>query len=83
MCKDCHCGSSVSHKQVTVQVEGIKALSDAQVIEKALLELPGIFQVHIHTHDGQTKVDYHPTLVSDFEIAKKIEVTGYKLKVMQ
>lgn len=82
MCKDCHCGSSGNHKQVTVQVEGIKALSDAQVIEKSLLELPGIFHVHIHTHDGQTKIDYHPTLVSDAEITKKIEVAGYKLKIV-
>ncbi|GMB01117.1 heavy-metal-associated domain-containing protein [Pelosinus sp. IPA-1] len=82
MCKDCHCGSSVMNKQITVHVEGIKASSDAKIIEKALLELPGIFRVHIHTHDGQTKIDYHPTLVSNDEITKKIEVIGYKLKAV-
>lgn len=82
MCKDCHCGSNVGNQQVTVHVEGIQASGDAKKIEKALLELPGIYHVHIHTHDGQAKIDYHPTIVSNSEIIRKIEMTGYKLKAV-
>lgn len=58
MCSTCGCGS---HGGTRIQflVEGYTA-ENAQVVEKALLGLPGVLHVHIHAHDGATTIDYSP-----------------------
>ena len=60
MCKDCGCGEiaeSTTHLQFFVKGYTVE---NAAAVEKALLGLAGVLYVHIHTHDGETTVDYDP-----------------------
>lgn len=73
MCKDCGCGElteSTTHIQFFVR--GYTS-ENAAVVEKALLGLPGVLYVHIHTHDGETTVDYNPAKTKLTEIARTFE----------
>ena len=59
MCKECGCGLAKSTTHLQFFVKGYTA-ENAAAVEKALLGLPGVLYVHIHTHDGETTVDYDP-----------------------
>lgn len=81
MCKDCGCGAlteSTTHMQFFVR--GYTS-ENAAVVEQALLGLPGVLYVHIHTHDGETTVDYNPAKTKLTEIARMFETHGLVAEV--
>lgn len=59
MCKECGCGSSGGGAHVQMHVNGYTE-ENAIAVERALRALPGVLYVHIHTHDGETTLDYNP-----------------------
>ena len=74
MCKDCGCpaqrGSSAE-----LYVQGYDN-SNVQDIERSLLGLPGVYHVHIHAHDGQTRIDYNPMVTPLTEITAILTSQG-------
>ena len=75
MCKECGCGLAESTTHLQFFVKGYTE-ENAAAVEKALLGLPGVLYVHIHTHDGETTVDYTPAKTKLMEIARTIESHG-------
>ena len=59
MCKECGCGENNGNNRLQFNARGYTE-ENAKTIEKSLLGLPGVLYVHIHTHDGETTIDYNP-----------------------
>ena len=59
MCKECGCGENSGNNRLQFNAKGYTE-ENAKTIEKSLLGLPGVLYVHIHTHDGETTIDYNP-----------------------
>lgn len=59
MCKECGCGQPEGTTRLQFFVKGYTN-ENAKVAEKTLLGLKGVLYVHIHTHDGETTIDYQP-----------------------
>ena len=59
MCKECGCGENGGNNRLQFNAKGYTE-ENAKTIEKSLLGLPGVLYVHIHTHDGETTIDYNP-----------------------
>lgn len=59
MCKDCGCGQTNGNTRLQFAVTGYTE-ENAAAVEKGLRALPGVMNVHIHTHDGETTIDYAP-----------------------
>lgn len=81
MCKDCGCGEiaeSTTHLQFFVR--GYTE-ENAAAVETALRGLPGVLYVHIHTHDGETTVDYSPAKTKLTEIARTFEAHGLTAEI--
>jgi len=57
MCKECGCGEHGGSNHLQFNVQGYTE-ENAKAVEKKLLGLPGVLYVHIHTHDGETTIDY-------------------------
>ncbi len=72
MCKDCGCGETNGNTRLQFSAVGYTE-DNAKKIEETLLGLPGVLYVHIHTHDGETTIDYDP---------KKTKLSGI-LKVFE
>ena len=49
---------------------------NAAAVEKALLGLAGVLYVHIHTHDGETTVDYDPAKTKMTELISTFAAHG-------
>ena len=75
MCKECGCGLAESTTHLQFFVKGYTE-ENAAAVEKALLGLPGVLYVHIHTHDGETTVDYDPAKTKMTELISKIAAHG-------
>ena len=59
MCKECGCGETNGNTCLQFTVNGYTE-DNARAVEKSLYGLAGVLFVHIHTHDGETTVDYDP-----------------------
>ena len=59
MCKECGCGETNGNTRLQFTVNGYTE-ENAKAVEKSLYGLAGVLFVHIHTHDGETTVDYSP-----------------------
>ena len=59
MCKECGCGENTGNTRLQFNAVGYNE-ENAKIVEKTLLGLPGVLYVHIHTHDGETTIDYNP-----------------------
>ena len=59
MCKECGCGNSNGNNRLKFNAKGYNE-ENVKAVEKSLLGLPGVLYVHIHTHDGETTIDYNP-----------------------
>lgn len=81
MCLACKCGSQSGNERITITINGIKTSSCAKTIEKTLLGMPGVLHVHVHAHDGQTKIDYNSTQTALEDVAHKLEFAGYYLQL--
>ena len=75
MCKECGCGLAESTTHLQFFVKGY-TVENAAAVEKALLGLAGVLYVHIHTHDGETTVDYDPAKTKLTEILGIFEERG-------
>ncbi len=81
MCKSCGCGGEGrKHAQIIFHVEGYKA-DNVKDVENFLLNLPGVYHVHIHAHDGQTTIGYNPSDTSIVDIANSLTTYGLKAVV--
>ena len=74
MCKNCGC-SSGRNAQIQLYVKGYDK-NDAKDVERSLLGLSGVYHVHIHAHDGQTTIDYNPSLTSLNDITSLMFESG-------
>ena len=72
MCKECGCGETNGNTRLQFTAEGYDE-QNAKKIEETLLGLPGVLYVHIHTHDGETTIDYEPKKTKLSEILKVFE----------
>lgn len=75
MCAECGCGSANGNTRMQFIVNGYTEES-GKAAEKALLGLPGVMYVHIHTHDGETTIDYAPAKTKLMDILKVFEGLG-------
>lgn len=72
MCKECGCGNENVATRLQFFAEGYSEDS-AKEVERKLLGLPGVLYVHIHSHDGETTVDYDPKKTKLTELLKVFE----------
>ena len=75
MCKECGCGETNGNTRLQFFATGYTEDS-AKVIEKNLLGLPGVMFVHIHSHDGETVIDYNPAKTKLKEILKVFDANN-------
>ncbi len=75
MCKECGCGETGGNTRLQFNAAGYTADS-AKSVEKTLLGLSGVMYVHIHSHDGETTIDYNPNKTKLTEILKVFEQNG-------
>ena len=75
MCKECGCGLNNGNTRMQFIVTGYTE-ENAKAVEKKLLGLPGVMYVHIHTHDGETTIDYSPAKTKLMEILGVFEEMG-------
>ena len=75
MCKECGCGLAESTTHLQFFVGGYTE-ENAAAVEKALLGLPGVLYVHIHTRGGETTVDYDPAKTKMTELISKFAAHG-------
>lgn len=80
MCKTCCCGSEAGNEQISVIIKGIKTSGCVKIIKRSLLGLPGVLHVHVHAHDGQTKIAYNPVRTTIEDIANQLKSEGYYLQ---
>jgi len=74
MCKDCGCPAD-KVAQIKFFVTGYTD-SNVKEIEKALLGLAGVNNVHIHAHDGLTAIVYNPVKTPVAEITAFFKERG-------
>ena len=67
MCKECGCGDNGGNNRLQFIANGYTE-EIAKNVEKSLLGLPGVMYVHIHSHDGETTIDYDPKKTKLMEI---------------
>lgn len=72
MCKECGCGNENGATRLQFFAEGYTEES-AKTVERALLGLPGVLYTHIHSHDGETIIDYDPKKTKLTELMKVFE----------
>ena len=72
MCKECGCGENNGNTRLQFTAEGYTE-TNAKAVEETLLGLPGVLYVHIHTHDGETTIDYDPKKTKLSEILRVFE----------
>ena len=75
MCKDCGCSAQGGNSRIQFFVKGYEQAS-ADSMEKILLGMPGVYHVHIHTHDGETTIDYNPAKTRLSEITTAFKDPG-------
>src|SRR3989344_102941 len=63
----------------SIKIGGMHCASCAQTIEKKLKSLKGIKKVNVNFATESANVEYDPKLVSDINIEKAVENTGYKV----
>ena len=59
MCQECGCGQTNGNTRLQFITTGYTE-DNAKAVEKELLGMAGLMYVHIHTHDGETTIDYDP-----------------------
>ena len=59
MCQECGCGQTNDNTRLQFITTGYTE-DNAKAVEKELLGMAGVMYVHIHTHDGETTIDYDP-----------------------
>ena len=72
MCKECGCGNENGVTRLQFFAEGYTE-ENGKTVERSLLGLPGVLYVHIHTHDGETTIDYDPKKTKLRELLKVFE----------
>ena len=55
MCQECGCGQTSGNTRLQFITTGYTE-DNAKAVEKELLGMAGVMYVHIHTHDGETKL---------------------------
>lgn len=69
MCKECGCGQTNGNTRLQFITTGYTE-DNAAAVEKELLGMAGVMYVHIHTHDGETTIDYAPAKTKLTEITE-------------
>lgn len=59
MCLTCGCLFGVKGNKLRFKVEGYTK-ENAKELKESLLGLPGVYNVHIHAHNGETTINYNP-----------------------
>ncbi len=75
MCQECGCGQTGGNTRLQFIASGYTD-NNAGTVEKSLLGMPGVMYVHIHTHDGETTIDYNPKKTKLTEIMKVFTDNG-------
>ncbi len=75
MCQECGCGQTGGNTRLQF-ITGGYTDDNAKTVEKSLLGMPGVMYVHIHTHDGETTIDYNPKKMKLTEIMEVFTQNG-------
>lgn len=59
MCLTCGCLFGGKGNKLRFKVEGYTK-QNVQEMKEHLMGLPGIYNVHIHAHNGETTINYNP-----------------------
>ena len=59
MCLTCGCFFGGKGNKLRFKVEGYTD-ANAKQMKESLLGLPGVYNVHIHAHNGETTINYNP-----------------------
>ena len=62
MCLTCGCLFGGKGNKLRFKVEGYTK-ENAKELKESLLGLPGVYNVHIHAHNGETTINYNPCLL--------------------
>ena len=80
MCKECGCGETNGNTRLQFTAEGYTE-ENAKQVEESLLGLLGVLYVHIHTHDGETTIDYNPKKTKLSEILGVFDNCGVNASI--
>lgn len=80
MCAECGCGNGNGNTRMQFIAKGYTE-ENAKAIEKNLLGLPGVMYVHIHTHDGETTIDYSPAKTGLKKILEVFDGHGVEAQI--
>ncbi|MDQ0202380.1 hypothetical protein [Pectinatus haikarae] len=80
MCSTCGCSSHGQGTQIQFFVTGYDA-KNSKAVEEKLLGLPGVLYVHIHTHDGETTINYDPAKTRLSELTAVFEQKGLQAAI--
>ncbi|MBU2617647.1 MAG: heavy metal translocating P-type ATPase [Euryarchaeota archaeon] len=72
-------GYKVVHEKVVLGIGGMRCITCAQAIEKALNRLDGVYEANVNFAIERATVDYNPAQLSISEIKKVIQGTGYRV----
>ncbi|MFC2163934.1 heavy metal translocating P-type ATPase [Acidobacteriota bacterium] len=72
-------GYDVGTASVEIPIQGVQCASCVQTIEKSLLQQKGIVKAVVNLATAKAKVEYIPDEISQSEIGKAIEDTGFKV----
>ncbi len=76
MCKECGCAADKTERQ-TINVPGISCGHCKEVIEAALLKLPGVMAADVNVETKDVVIDFKGTEVSTAQIVAAIEAVGF------
>ena len=77
---ECGCGNNNGNTRMQFIAKGYTE-ENAKAIEKNLLGLPGVMYVHIHTHDGETTIDYAPAKTGLKKILEVFDVHNVEAQI--
>ncbi|MGQ9825315.1 MAG: heavy metal translocating P-type ATPase [Desulfotomaculales bacterium] len=70
-----------SYKRISIPVEGMSCAACAARVERALKEMPGVFEAAVNLVAGKASLEYDPDQVSVESLARTIQDLGYQVPV--
>ena len=78
MCLTCGCLFGGKGNKLRFKVEGYTK-ENAKELKEHLLGLPGIYNVHIHTHNGETTINYNPAKTPLSQLTSEFKQRGFNV----
>ena len=76
MCLTCGCLFGGKGNKLRFKVEGYTK-ENAQDMKEHLMGLPGVYNVHIHAHNGETTINYNPAKTPLTQLTAEFAQRGF------